>query len=100
MCVNPDCTKFSLICNNLECQDYSSEYHEDCQTVLLRKVTDNLLKRAQKQEVVLKDTNEIEENFFQEIIKSREYMENDNSFGEIEDIDLKIIKEIYEKNNR
>ena len=43
---------------------------------------------------------EIEERFIKEIVKSRVEIEENNLFGEVEDVFLNIIKEIYERKNR
>lgn len=63
MCVNAECQKHSLICQEKECQKCGEKNHERCLNIQLIGLTSIISERAHKQKDFITEVCKIENKF-------------------------------------
>ena len=88
MCLNPDCQEYSLICEDSDCSmcmGEDGEAHADCSFVLLKAITSQLNKRAEKQKSFVKNIIEIDNRFVNQLQRSRQALAQKCGYGNLEE---------------
>ena len=101
MCVNKDCEKYSLMCNEIDCQKCMEESHQHCYNVPLKSITIFLQERVLNHKNFVINLCKIENNFVEELCKNRLKMGKKYYLGDLNEEFVRITEQIYmEKNTK
>lgn len=99
MCVNSECQKHALICQDLQCESCGIKHHRLCVSLPLQVLTQILNETTQKQKDFTSEVCKIENRFIDEIYNSRKALTKRYYLGDLQENQLKFVEEIYKNKN-
>lgn len=99
ICINPECSKLSLICEDSNCQNCGDQNHLYCSTVKLKAINQLLTRRNQQQKDFAAELIKIQNKFVEELDSSRRALAKKYYLGDLQEKYLDIVEKIYKRKN-